>query len=240
MVEVSSGTDQDPGSRLSGGGDRVAASLLTEGPATAAALAVRLGISATAVRRHLDTLMADDLVEAAERPPYGPTPRRGRGRPARVFSLTANGRATFPSRYDDLASSALGFLNETAGPGAVAAFAKARADELGRDLVRGLGPDWRQAPPDEQVGSLARALSELGYAASAEPAPAGTQLCQHHCPVAHVAEQFPQLCEAETAVFAEVLGRHVQRLATIAHGDGVCTTVVQRHQPMPSDERNSA
>ena len=56
--------------------------------------------------------------------------------------------------------------------------------------------------------------------------PAGDQLCQHHCPVAHVAAEFPQLCEAETEIFARLLGRHVQRLATIAHGDGVCTTFI--------------
>ena len=54
----------------------------------------------------------------------------------------------------------------------------------------------------------------------------GEQICQHHCPVAHVAEQFPQLCEAETAAFGRLLGTHVQRLATIAHGDGVCTTFI--------------
>ena len=41
-------------------------------------------------------------------------------------------------------------------------------------------------------------------------------------------QEFPQLCEAETEVFARLLGRHVQRLATIAHGDGVCTTNVPR------------
>ena len=73
---------------------------------------------------------------------------------------------------------------------------------------------------------MAQALSALGFAASVEPAPAGVQICQHHCPVSHVAGQFPELCEAETEAFARVLGRHVQRLATIAHGDGVCTTVI--------------
>ena len=57
----------------------------------------------------------------------------------------------------------------------------------------------------------------------------GGQLCQHHCPVAHVAAEFPQLCEAETAVIGRLVGTHVQRLATIAHGDGICTT----HIPGP-------
>jgi predicted ArsR family transcriptional regulator len=41
-----------------------------------------------------------------------------------------------------------------------------------------------------------------------------------------VAAEFPQLCEAETEAFGRLLGTPVQRLATIAHGDGVCTTHV--------------
>ncbi len=90
-----------------------------------------------------------------------------------------------------------------------------------------------------RVQALADALSADGYAASAGPAPvigaqvkgslgegAGEQLCQHHCPVAHVAAEFPQLCEAETEAFGRLLGTPVQRLATIAHGDGICTTHV--------------
>ena len=50
------------------------------------------------------------------------------------------------------------------------------------------------------------------------------QICQHHCPIADVAQEFPELCEAETRAFERLLGTYVQRLATIAHGDGVCTT----------------
>jgi hypothetical protein len=44
--------------------------------------------------------------------------------------------------------------------------------------------------------------------------------------VAHVAAEFPQLCEAETEAFARLLGTPVRRLATIARGDGICTTHV--------------
>ena len=69
-------------------------------------------------------------------------------------------------------------------------------------------------------------LSDEGYAASVRDIPVGEQLCQQHCPVSHVAHEFPQLCEAETEAIGKVHGRHVQRLATIAHGDGVCTTCI--------------
>jgi predicted ArsR family transcriptional regulator len=69
-------------------------------------------------------------------------------------------------------------------------------------------------------------FTEQGYAASVRSGPVGEQLCQQHCPVSHVAHEFPQLCEAETEAISKVLGSHVQRLATIAHGDGVCTTCI--------------
>ena len=77
--------------------------------------------------------------------------------------------------------------------------------------------------------ALAGALTAEGYAAGASTIATGGQLCPHHCPVAHVAAEFPQLCDAETAVISRLIGTHVQRLATIAHGDGVCTT----HIPGP-------
>ena len=54
----------------------------------------------------------------------------------------------------------------------------------------------------------------------------GIQICQHHCPVSHVAEEFPELCQTERDAFAEILGTHVQRLATIVNGDCACTTHV--------------
>lgn len=229
-MKIRSGSSERQGSGAPAGADpgrdRVAASLLSEGPATASMLAGRLGISATAVRRHLDFLTAEGFVVSSERPPFGQAPIRGRGRPARTFSLTAEGRSRFPSDYEGLASEALSFLGDVGGQRAVTAFAESRAAELEQQLRERLGDDWRGASDVEQVRAFAEALSEAGFATSVEPAPTGVQVCQHHCPVSHVAEEFPQLCEAETEAFARLVGRHVQRLATIAHGDGVCTTVI--------------
>ncbi|TDQ45945.1 putative ArsR family transcriptional regulator [Actinorugispora endophytica] len=201
---------------------RVARLILEHGPITASLLGERLGLTSAAIRRHLDNLMSEGLVEARDARPVG---RRGRGRPARVFALTGAGRDVFVHGYDDLASSALRFLAEKAGPQAVAEFARHQVDELERRYRPGLAA----APPQQRVRLLAEALSSDGYAASAGEAPApggGEQLCQHHCPVAHVASEFPELCDAEVEAFARLLGTPVRRLATIAHGDGVCTTHV--------------
>ncbi|MBM9505623.1 helix-turn-helix transcriptional regulator [Actinacidiphila acididurans] len=208
--------------------DRVARSILDHGPSTAADLAERLGLTQTAVRRHLDILVAEHVVEPRERRVYG---NRGRGRPAKVFVLTDFGRDAFDQAYDQLAADALHWIAQSAGGGAdgqaaVSAFARARVAaqaERYRAIVAA-------AAPEDRTRALAQALSADGYAATTRsvPGPAGEQLCQHHCPVAHTAEQFPQLCEAEAEVFSTILGTHVQRLATIAHGDGVCTTFVPR------------
>lgn len=200
--------------------DAVARLVHERGPQSAAALAERLGLSPAAVRRHLDALVADGLL--AERDPR-PAPHRGRGRPARVYALTDSGRASFPHSYDDLATTALRYLRETGGEQAVTAFAEHRAATLA-DAVRPVVD--RRATTATRAAALAGALSANGYAATTEDAAAGVQICQHHCPVAHVAAEFPELCEAETRAFADVLGTYVQRLATIAHGDGVCTTHV--------------
>jgi predicted ArsR family transcriptional regulator len=199
--------------------DRVARLLLELGPQTAAELSDRLGMGPAGVRRHLDAMLADGLVECREQPVRG---QRGRGRPARAFGLTEAGRGRFPHTYDDLAAAALRTLARHGGVDAIAEFAAERVSQLEercRVAMDSVGDD-----PLARAEALAEALSAEGYAASTSAIATGGQLCQHHCPVAHVAAEFPQLCEAETAVISRLIGSHVQRLATIAHGDGVCTT----------------
>ena len=202
--------------------NRVARSILDHGPSTVTELAGRLGLTPAAVRRHLDALVADDVVEAREQRVYG---ARTRGRPAKVFALTDCGRDAFDQSYDKLAADALLWIQERfGGDEAVVAFARARIAAQAEEYRKAV----ESAAPEERTEALAKALSVDGYAATARSAPVGEQLCQHHCPVAHVAEKFPQLCEAETEIFSQLLGTHVQRLATIAHGDGVCTTFIPK------------
>jgi predicted ArsR family transcriptional regulator len=234
---------------------RVARLILEYGPASAAGLSARLGVTPAAIRRHLDNLLADGMIEAREARCYG---SRSRGRPARLFAITDAGRSAFEHAYDDLATSALRFLAEKAGPAAVAEFARRKI----ADLEARYRPVVDAAPADRRVQALAEALSADGYAASASVAPAvvkadgevqrdgevsgGEELCQHHCPVAHVAAEFPQLCEAETEAFGRLLGTAVQRLATISRGDGICTTHITapslghtRNMPAGSDTRQT-
>jgi predicted ArsR family transcriptional regulator len=203
---------------------QVARLILELGPSTAATLGGRLGLTPAAIRRHLENLIAEGMVETRTARTYG---NRGRGRPAKLFVITDAGRSAFEHAYDGLATSALRFIAERLGQQAVAEFARMQVSELERRYA----PVAAKGELPDRVQALAEALNADGYAASVRPAPViglvkGEQVCQHHCPVAHVAAEFPQLCEAETEAFGRLLGAPVQRLATIAHGDGVCTTHV--------------
>jgi predicted ArsR family transcriptional regulator len=207
--------------------EAVARLLMEQGPVTAAAVASALELSGPAVRRHLDALIEEG--EAEVRAPSSRRAHRGRGRPAKLYLLTDAGRARFGHGYDDLAVAALRYLAEHAGPAAVQDFAAHRVEEL---LGERKAEVAAAEGPDARAEVLVDVLTARGYAAQMRAAGAGVQLCQHHCPVAHVAAEFPALCEAETQAFAELLGTHVQRLATIARGDAACTTHVPLDVPV--------
>lgn len=210
----------------SSGAGNVGRALLQHGAMTPVALAELLNLTSAAIRKHLDTLTEQGLVEFSERAPYGPgalNGSRGRGRPARVFSLTAKGRATLGEREQSTALSAVKFLENTAGQDAVVAFAEQLAQAFADKH-----PEIREYPTvQERVDALVSALNVDGYASDiTQGLGDSTQICQHNCPIGDVAAEFPQMCEAERAMFSDLLGVHVTRLATIAKGNPICTTMV--------------
>jgi len=228
VSERADGSNPEPHSLGARTRDRVRQTISELGPLTAAALASHLGLSPASVRRHLDLLAEQGAIQERE-PATAGGAGRGRGRPARAYILSEAGHAGMDSDYDHVATSALRFLAEHAGADAVADFARERIAE----------PEQRYAAQLAAAGdgvtaraeALATALTADGFAASTRPvgvgAPlAGVQLCQGHCPVQHVADQFPAFCDAETDAFSRLLGVHVQRLGTLAHGEHVCTTFI--------------
>jgi predicted ArsR family transcriptional regulator len=205
--------------------------LLESGSITAGQIGDQLGLSAAGVRRHLDALIE---VGEAEAVPAAPWQQAGRGRPAKRYRLTSTGRAKLDHSYDDLASAAMRQLREIGGEDAVRTFARQRIDAI----LSNVEAPASSADADVEAAAerVAGALSKAGYVASTTRVDGpihGVQICQHHCPVSHVAEEFPELCETEQQAMAEVLGTHVQRLATIVNGDCACTTHVPL-TPAPS------
>ncbi|MDR2372571.1 MAG: winged helix-turn-helix transcriptional regulator [Bifidobacteriaceae bacterium] len=199
--------------------------IVTDGPIAAVAIASKLSLAAAGIRRHLGELEGDGLIEAH----VGPSPRggqRGRGRPARYFVATTAAHRALQQETPSLAVEAIEFLGQAAGREAIGGFAGQRAQRLEEryaEVVDRAGNDL-----GARIEALAGAMNGDGYAATVRPGPRGLtlQLCQGHCPVHQVAQAFPEFCEAETRAISRLLGVHVQRLATLAGGEHVCTTCV--------------
>ncbi|WP_156747113.1 metalloregulator ArsR/SmtB family transcription factor [Mycobacterium sp. E2462] len=232
VVKIGTGPDAAAVGAADGQTRRAIVRLLLEsGSITAGEIGERLGLAAAGVRRHLDAMTdAGD----AESVPAAAWQQAGRGRPAKRFRLTAAGRAKLGHAYDDLAAAAMRQLREIGGETAVQAFARQRIDTILADVA----PADSAAEADVEAAAerVAGALTKAGYVATTTRVGGpihGVQICQHHCPVSHVAEEFPELCDAERQAMAEVLGTHVQRLATIVNGDCACTTHVPL-APAPS------
>ncbi len=205
--------------------------MLESGPITASSIGEQLGLSAAGVRRHLDALIEAGDAQANAAAAWQ---QEGRGRPAKRYRLTAVGRSKLEHTYDDLASAAMRQLREIGGNEAVRVFARKRIDTILAGVAPASGPAADNV--EAAAGRIAEALSRAGYATSTARMSGpvkGVEICQHHCPVSHVAEEFPELCDAEQEAISAVLGTHVQRLATIANGDCACTT----HVPLTAVRR---
>lgn len=196
--------------------------IIEKGPVTSTTIARILSLTTAAVRRHITSLERSEEIIEHQVPVIG---TRGRGRPARHYVATDAGRGAVDDSHSDLAVKALSYMEKLSGSEAIEGFAAARSREIERryaPVVRAAGSD-----PKLRAQALADALTDDGYAATIRPVGRGDfaiQLCQGHCPIEKVAEQFPQLCEAELTAFSKVLDVHVQRLATLAQGEHVCTT----------------
>jgi predicted ArsR family transcriptional regulator len=192
--------------------------LLRGRPGTAAELAAELGLSAVAVRRHLQVLERDGLVDAQT------VRREGPGRPSARYALTARARQLFPDRSADLANELLDYLADVHGRAALTAFLRWRQARHGARYAAHLAA---ASGPVERADLLARLLSEDGFAADVAPiqTPSGAtvlQLRQEHCAIAEVAEEHPEMCAYEAALFQQVLGASLSRKSTIAGGAGAC------------------
>lgn len=212
--------------------DRVLRGVLNHGPVSAASLGELLSLTPAAVRRHLDALEQANMIEVASLKQYG----AGAGRPARRYVIAPQGHERLGNDYLMIARNALEMLRDTVGESALETFASARAAEMEaryRPVVEAAGEDVAA-----RAQALAEAMSRDGFVTTAqitEP-PAGQlapgkllasiQLCQGHCPIRDLAEDFQVFCEQETGIISDLLGVDVRRLSTMAGGAHVCTTHV--------------
>ena len=181
--------------------ERLLHALKAAGPQTAASIARRLGFTATAARQHLSALQDEGLVAFADR-------RRGVGRPARLWSLTAAGHGRFPDNHAGLTLELLQAVRKSFGPKGLARLVDEREkgmERLYRSRLAG-GKSLRS-----RLGLLARQRSEEGYMAAVERKADGSFLLkENHCPICAAAKACQGLCRSELDLFRRLLGPGVE------------------------------
>ena len=200
--------------------------LRQHGPMSPDGLASHLGASRTGVLQQLHALEQGGLVSHE-------VERHGVGRPRHRYDVTADAQDLFPKDYDGLALGLIEAISEVGGDALLDEVLAARRKQLGtrlrEHLAERVAPD---APLWDRVRELAVVQDAAGYLAeSLVDADGVIRLREHNCAIFHVSRDVNSCCEAELALFREVLGADVERETHIATGDRSCTYRVGANRP---------
>jgi predicted ArsR family transcriptional regulator len=188
------------------------------GPTSPDSLAQATGASRTGILQQLYALEEAGLVSHAAE-------KHGVGRPRHVYDVTAEAQGLFPTDYGGFASGLVKAIEAVGGQDLVEQVFAARRRQIGERTRRHMAERVADgAPLRERVRALAELQDEAGYLADALVADDGTlRLREHNCAIDKIARRTAAPCDAELAMFREVLGADVVRESHIAAGDRCCT-----------------
>lgn len=186
--------------------------LLRRADCTVNQLAAELGVTDNAIRPHLEALEAAGLVTRTD------VLRKGVGKPANVYALTAAGDESFAKAYAPVLRALLGAMAERLEPG--------EEDAILRDAGRraaGVGVVAEAGAGAAEPGSDLRARADLAVAmlgalggdaeVTTEEGEQGTGklwIRSSGCPLASVVCEHPEACQLAEALISQVVGTTVR------------------------------
>ncbi|PYZ92917.1 ArsR family transcriptional regulator [Salipaludibacillus keqinensis] len=204
--------------------DQILSLLKKKKQMTVSSMAKELAITEMAVRRHLNTLERDHIVETS-------LLRQAMGRPTNVYQLSAEGQELFPRNYRDLTIELLRNIQEIEGLEKVQELFDQRKEKMRlRYEKRMFLKDF-----DSRVHELQTIQNEQGYMVEVEKNEDGTYTFkEYNCPIAEVAKEFPVVCKAEMELFKDLLKTaHVDCQTCMATGqEGHCCYKIKQSETM--------
>ncbi|NOU98017.1 winged helix-turn-helix transcriptional regulator [Paenibacillus sp. LMG 31456] len=191
--------------------------LKTQGSLTVSDMAKQLGITEMAVRRHLNTLERDGLIEAK-------LVRQAMGRPTNLYSLTEQADELFPKKYHHLTLDLLGELVSEAGEQQVDRLFERRKERM----VNRYEEQMQGKPLEERVKTLAEIQNSNGYMVDWNTTNEGHYVInEHNCPISQVANQYNHACQCELMMFKSLLNANVERTECLVKGGIKCSYTIQ-------------
>jgi len=188
----------------------------TSGPLSVGDMAQQLGITEMAVRRHLNNLEIDGLVETT-------LVRQPMGRPSHKYSLTAASESQFPNNYYNLTLDLLEELDSDSDEDIIGQLFNRRKEKLIRKYTSRMAAHSLEA----KVAELARIQNDNGYMAVWEQDEQGNYVInEFNCPIAQVANKYNHACQSELALFGELLNADVERVECLAKDGKKCKYII--------------
>ncbi len=202
--------------------DQILHALKMEGALQVRAIAEAVGSSLSAVRPHLDRLVAESLVRVE-------IVRGGLGRPRHRYTLTSTGHARFPQSYGEFAKD---FVE------AVLAFGG--QDLLSRILTHHENKQYQRFAPrlagldfHARVQELRRILDECGFMPRVEQTDDGYVLAAHHCPIWDVAATCRAGCDSELRLIRRLVEADVVPLEVGPRVGCACRYAIHEQTALP-------
>lgn len=206
--------------------DQVIRILHERGECSVAELSDAIGVSAGSIRRHVDLMVGDGLLNSRlERLP--------RGRPVtRYFLSEAGEEATSAEHYQRLLgrlSPALISLSADEVDGVDGSAVLERIfDHIAESVAAQYESRVRGGSLGERVHEVTLALSEEGILEQVEDAGAYFRLRNTGCPYRSTATENHACCTADRRAIELLLGTSVEQVTTVAEGGAVCEYLVPK------------
>lgn len=193
--------------------------------ATVAELAEELGMGAASVRRHLDALRGERLVDA--RPL-----RQGVGRPSYAYFATEAAEEMTPARYSRLLTrifNQMMEMRESEVSGADGASLLERVFEgVAEDVAHEHRAEVTGETLEERVAQTSRALSEEGILDRWQRDDSGGfRLMNTTCPYRRAAMATEDACQSDRRAIETLVGAPVDLVRRVVEGEPCCEYVVR-------------
>jgi DeoR family transcriptional regulator, suf operon transcriptional repressor len=199
---------------------------------TVAQLAEALSLSQQAVRRHLDGLRADGLIDVRQE-------RHGVGRPALLFFATERGEEMAGKTYLQLLSRLFRHLGKLEAGQVSGASGQEVLEQVFSGIAHEVAEDHRSEVRgltlDERVAETSRALEREGIVDGWSKQDGAYQLVNGECPYLRLAEMSDAACRSDRESIELLLGSNVEQTLRIVDGAPVCEYIV-RSQPVSLSE----
>lgn len=200
---------------MQGTRDRILEIIIERGELRVEQLCRDLDITAAAVRRHLDNLRADGLVDARSE-------KQATGRPYHVYHATELAAGEMPAGYADLMERMLKSLESRHETQDVATVVAESLASRHSSEVAASG----SAEQKDRIESVTASLREDGILQRWYSSEDGFHLVNESCPYLKAAEISNLPCESDHKAIEMLLGHSVKQVGRIVDGASCCEYLV--------------